>query len=246
MDITTSLAASRLLAQQRMMDVTANNLANANTPGFRTTRLMFSEYIDRQTDVSTPSGGKAVAYVQDRATWREAQPGTLTHTGNTFDLAINGDGYFTVRTASGARLTRDGRFGSLPDGTLADGNGNAVLDTNGQPIQIPAGDTQIQIAADGSISTESGQVGQIGVVLPDDPLKLQAEGATLMRADTPTRPVASPGIVQGAIEESNVQPALEMTRMLDNEREFQMVTQIVQAEGDRQQNAIDKLLSPQQ
>src|SRR5471030_2275953 len=160
MDITTSLAASRLLAQQRAMDITANNIANANTPGFRTERVQFSDWIDRQPGTASVPGGRAIVYTQDRATYRESQPGTITHTANTYDLALSGDGYFTVNTQAGPRLTRDGRFGPMPDGTLADSAGNAVLDTNGKPIQIASSDTQVTIAGDGSVSTESGQVGK--------------------------------------------------------------------------------------
>jgi flagellar basal-body rod protein FlgF len=242
MDITTSLAASRLVAQQRAMDITANNIANANTPGYRTERVQFSDWIDQQPNTASPPGGHSVTYTQDRATYRESQPGSITHTGNPFDLALSGDGYFTVNTKTGPRLTRDGRFGPLPNGTLADSAGNAVLDTTGKPIQLASTDTQITIAGDGTVSTENGEVGKIGVVQPADPMKLRAEGATHFVSDTTTAPVAAPGIVQGAIEESNVQPVLEVTRMMDTERQFQFVTQLVQAEGDRQQNSIEKLL----
>jgi flagellar basal-body rod protein FlgF len=242
MDITTSLAASRLLAQQRVLDVTANNLANANTPGFRAERVQFSDFLNPQNGTSAPPGGKTIVYTQDRATWREQTSGTLTHTGNPFDLALSGNGYFTVTTPAGPRLTRGGRFGLMPDGTLADAHGNAVEDTAGRPIQISPADTQITIAGDGSISSENGQLGKIGVVQPDDPMKLQAEGTDNFIANTPTQPVAAPAIVQGAIEDSNVQPVLETTRMMDNLRQFQLVSQMIQAESDRQQTAIDKLL----
>jgi flagellar basal-body rod protein FlgF len=242
MDITNALAASRLVAQQRAMDVTANNIANANTPGYRTERVQFSDWIDSQTGTAQTPGVRGIGYSQDRATYREAQPGSLTHTGNPFDLALGSDGYFTVSTKNGPRLTRDGRFGPMPDGTLADSSGNAVLDVNGKPIQIAATDTRVSIASDGSVSTENGQVGKIGVVQPVDPMKLRAEGATNFISDGPTSPVAVPGIVQGAIEESNVQPVMEVTRMMNDVRQFQFVTQLIQAEGDRQQNTIDKLL----
>lgn len=242
MDITTSLAASRLLAQQRAMDVTANNIANANTPGFRTERVQFSDWIDQQPNTARVAGSRGVTYTQDRATYRESQPGSITHTGNPFDLALSGNGFFTVSTAAGPRLTRDGRFGPMPDGTLADSSGNPVLDVNGKPIQIASTDTRVTISGDGSVSTENGQVGKIGVVQPTDPMKLRAEGATNFVADGPTTPVAAPGIVQGAIEESNVQPVMEVTRMMNDLRQFQFVTQLVQAEGDRQQSTIDKLL----
>jgi flagellar basal-body rod protein FlgF len=242
MDITTSLATSRLVAQQRAMDITANNIANANTPGYRTERVQFSDWIDNKSDTAAAPGGRGVTYTQDRATYRESQAGSLTHTANPFDLALTGDGYFTVNTRNGPRLTRDGRFGPMPDGTLADSDGNAVLDVNGRPIRIAPTDTQFSIAGDGTVSTETGQVGKIGVVRPTDPMKLQAEGATHFLSGSATTPVTAPGIVQGAIEGSNVQPVLEVTRMMDTERQFQFVTQFIQAEGDRQQQTIDKLL----
>ncbi|HVY17756.1 MAG TPA: flagellar hook-basal body complex protein [Rhodopila sp.] len=242
MDITTSLATARLLGQQRMMEVTANNIANANTPGYRTTRVQFSDWIDPGLGVDGPQGSKPTIYPQDRATWRETQPGTVTHTGNPYDLAITGDGYFSISTPNGVRLTRDGRFGLMPDGTIADSAGNALLGTDGRPIQLSPSDTQVHIAGDGTISTENGQVGKVGVVVPKVPAKMQAEGSANFRVDDGTTPVTTPSIVQGAMEDSNVQPVLELTRMMDNERQFQMLTQLVQAEGDRQQNAIEKLL----
>jgi flagellar basal-body rod protein FlgF len=242
MDVTTTLAASRLVAQQRSIEITANNLANANTPGYRTERVQFSDYIDKQSGTKPVRGGGSITYTQDRATYRESQAGTLTHTANPYDLGLTGDGYFTVNTPNGPRLTRDGRFGPTPDGTLADANGNAVLDTAGKPIQIASTDTSVTIAADGSVSAASGPLGKIGVVQPTDPMQLQAEGATSFVSNSPTTAVTSPGIVQGAIEGSNVQPIMEVTRMMDTERQFQFVTQLVQAEGDRQQNSIDKLL----
>jgi flagellar basal-body rod protein FlgF len=242
MDIASSIAASRLVAQQRAMDVVATNIANVNTPGFRAERMQFSDWISQQRGADTPPGGKTIDYTKDRATWRDQQAGTLTHTGNPFDLALTGDGYFTVNTPRGPRLTRDGRFGPLPDGTIADSSGNAVLDTNGRPIQLAPTDTRISIAGDGTVSSENGQLGKIGVVRANDPMQLSAEGGTLMQSGSPTTPVATPGVVQGAVEGSNVQPVTEITRMMDELRQFQFVSQFVQAESDRQQSAIDKIL----
>ncbi len=242
MDLASSIATSRLVAQQRALDVTADNLANANTPGYKAERVQFSDWLSRQSGGTTPPGGNPIAYTQDRATWREQQAGSLTHTGNPLDVAVTGTGYFTVNTANGPRLTRDGRFGLLPSGTIADTAGNPVLDNNGQPIQLAPTDTRITIAGDGTVSSENGQIGKIGVVQPSDPVLLSAEGGTLFRSLAPTAPVTSPALEQGAIEESNVQPVLEVTRMIDGERSFEFMTQFVQAESDRQQNAIQKLL----
>jgi flagellar basal-body rod protein FlgF len=245
MDIASNVATSRLVAQQRALDVVADNLANANTPGYKTERVQFSDWLSKQSSGTTPPGGSPIAYTQDRATWREQQAGTITHTGNPFDVAVTGDGYFTVNTPRGPRLTRDGRFGLLPSGTIADTAGNAVLDSNGQPIQLAPTDTTISIAGDGTVSSQNGQVGKIGVVRPTNPMLLSAEGNTVFLSGSTTTPVASPALEQGAIEESNVRPVLEMTRMMDGQRQFEFLAQFVQAESDRQQNSIDKLL-PQQ
>ncbi|HVC59111.1 MAG TPA: flagellar basal-body rod protein FlgF [Acetobacteraceae bacterium] len=245
MDIASSIATSRLVAQQRALDVIADNLANANTPGYKAEHVQFSDWLSRQSGGATPPGGRSIAYTQDRATWREQQAGTISHTGNPFDVAVTGKGYFTVNTPAGPRLTRDGRFSLLPSGTIADTAGNAVLDNQGKPIQLAPTDTRITIAGDGTVSSQNGQIGQIGVVQPTDPMMLRAEGGTLFHSGSTTAPVASPALEQGAIEESNVQPILEVTRMIDGQRQFEFLTQFVQAESDRQQNSIDKLLPPQ-
>jgi flagellar basal-body rod protein FlgF len=246
MNLTSNIALSRLVAAQRGMDVTAQNIANANTSGYRSEHVLFTDWLSKggtsKDSVTGDAAEPTVAYTQDRATWRDQAAGTLTHTGNTFDLALAGDGYFTVATPNGTRLTRDGQFGLMPDGTLATASGNAVLDTNGQPIRLSPSDTQVAIADDGTVSSQNGQLSQIGVVQPSDPMRVTAEGASLYRADVPTTPVATPKVVQGAIEGSNVQPVMEITRMMDGLRQFQFVSEMIQAETDRQQAAIDKLL----
>jgi flagellar basal-body rod protein FlgF len=245
MNISSSIAASRLVAQQRAIDVIAGNIANANTPGYKTERVQFSDWLSREPGEAGSPGSNSIAFSQDRATWREPQPGAINHTANPLDLALTGEGYFTVSTPSGAKLTRDGRFGLLPNGSIADSAGHQLLDTNGRPIQLAPTDARLTISGDGTISSENGQIAKIGVVQPQDPMLLKPEGNTLMTSDSPTAPVAAPRIEQGAVEESNVQPVLEVTRMIDGERQFEFLAQFVQAESDRQQSAIDKLLPTQ-
>jgi flagellar basal-body rod protein FlgF len=243
MNIASLVAGSRLVAQERGMEVTAMNLANANTPGFQASRVQFSDWLNPQRSGAALPGEKRIAYTQDRATWRDAQPGTLTQTGNPFDLTLKDGAYFTVATARGPRLTRDGRFSPLPNGTIGDAAGEALLDVNGSPLQIAPGDTQITITGDGGMASENGPLGKIGVVQPADPAKLQAEGGTLFRADTPTSQAAQPGVVQGVLEGSNVAPVMELTRMMADERDYQFTTQLIQAEDDRINSTIDKTLA---
>lgn len=245
MDLASTITLSRMDADMRTMDVIANNLANAGTPGFKGEHMQFTQWLSRQQGAGTAKGEATIALAQDRATWREQSAGALQHTGNPLDLAISGPGYFTVNTPRGPRLTRDGRFGLLPNGTVADANGNPLLDSTGQPIKVSLSDTVLTVAGDGTLSSQNGQLAKIGIVQPSNPYAVSAEGGTLFRADTPTSPVALPKLVQGAVEESNVQPVTEMTRMIDADRRFQVLTQFIQAESDRHTSVIDKLLAPQ-
>jgi flagellar basal-body rod protein FlgF len=241
MELPTYVALSRLAAQQRAMDVTAANLANASTPGFKASRMLFTDWLSSQTGTNSPRGERSVAFTQDRATYREQAPGTLQQTGNPLDLAISGEGYFTVSTPQGPRLTRAGRFSPLADGTIGDSDGNSVLDSAGQKIRLSPTDTRLTIAADGTVSGESGTIGRIGVVKPADANRMTAEGGRVLRADSDTAPVATPTVVQGAVEDSNVQPIIETTRMMAELRSFQFTSQFIQAEADRMQTAIDKI-----
>ena len=245
MENPTYIALSRLDAQQRTMDVIASNLANANTAGYKTERVLFSDYLVSQKDTDVAPGGRVLAFTQDRATYRDHTAGSLTQTGNPLDLALGGNGFFSVQTPSGVRLTRSGSFALQADGTVVDSAGNSLLDSGGSPIQLPPGDSKIQIAADGTISGASGQIGKVGVVDVTDLNGLTPEGGKLFRSTVPPQPVAQPKIVQGAIESSNVQPISELTTMMQTERDFQFVTQFVQSENERQQNSIDKITQTQ-
>jgi flagellar basal-body rod protein FlgF len=245
MENATTIALSRLVAQSRAMDVTANNLANAGTPGYRTERMMFSDWLVREPATtnahSIPPGGRVLSYTQDRASYREREAGPLTHTANLLDLAIGSEGFFTVMAPGGPRLTRSGHFERSPDGTIVDGSGLALLDITGKKLQLSPADTDISVDSKGVISSQNGQIGQIGVVAPEDANRMRAEGGRLLASDSPTSPVAAPRLTEGAIEESNVQPTLEITHMMTDLREFQLTSQFVQSEADRQQSAIDKI-----
>lgn len=241
MELPTYVALSRLAAQQRALDVTASNLANASTPGFKASRVLFTDWLSNQTGTEAPVGDRKVAYTQDRATYREQQPGTIQNTGNPLDLAIGGEGYFTVNTPRGPRLTRAGHFTQQANGTIGDMDGNALLSSSGSPLRIAPTDTEITVTPDGTISTESGEIGRVGVVMPSDPNRVSPEGSRNLLADVPTAAVPQAKITQGAVEDSNVQSVVETTRMMSDLRSFQFTTQFVQAEADRMQSAIDKI-----
>jgi flagellar basal-body rod protein FlgF len=233
---------SRLALQPRATEVLAHNLANADAPGYRASRMVFGAHLDRQRGTAAAAGGAPVAYAEDRATCRELAPGAVQRTGNPLDIAITGDGFFAVETPRGERYTRAGRFTIGADGRIADMEGHAVLDVEGRPIQLAAGDTRIEVLGDGTLRSENGVIARLRVVAFDDPQRLRAEGDRLFAADDPPRAVDQPGLVQGAVEGSNVRPILEMTRLTAELREFQLAAQFVEREGERLSTAVERIL----
>jgi flagellar basal-body rod protein FlgF len=244
MDSPGYIVLSRLVAQQRATAVAANNIANADTPGFRAARPIFGTLLERQM-AEVPPGGRALAFAQDRATWREPALGPLTRTGNPLDLSITApDGFFAVETARGERFTRAGRFTLDGQGQIVDSEGQAVLGTAGRPIRIGPADTRIEVLGDGTVRSENGVLGQLRVVRFDDPQRLTAEGDRLFAAppEQEAQPVPRPGVVQGAVEGSNVRPVLEITRMTEELRQFQFVAQMAEREGERIGTAVERIL----
>ncbi|MGG5808794.1 flagellar hook basal-body protein [Falsiroseomonas sp. CW058] len=244
MDSPGYIVLSRLVSQQRATAVTANNIANADTPGFRAQRPLFGTVLERQL-ADAPPGGRDLAFAQDRATWRETQPGALARTGNPLDLALAApDGFFAVQTPRGERFTRAGRFGLDGEGQVVDTDGHPVLGTDGRPVRVAAGDSRIEVTGDGGIRSESGQIGQFRVVRFEDPQRLLAEGDRVFAAPAgmAPQPVERPGVVQGAVEGSNVRPVIELTRMTEELRQFQFAAQMAEREGERLGSAVERIL----
>lgn len=234
---------SRLALQSRATQVLAHNLANADTPGFRALRPVFGEVIQRQELGGSPPGGRPVAFVQDRATWREMNLGAMQVTGNPLDVAITGEGFFAVETPRGERYTRAGRFSLGEGGRLVDMEGNAVLTAEGAPIAFAPNDTRIEIQGDGTVRSENGVLGRLRVVRFDNPQALRAEGDRVFDA-AGADPVAveRPALRQGVLEGSNVRPIIEMTRLTAELREFQFAAQFAEKEGERLSTAVERIL----
>jgi flagellar basal-body rod protein FlgF len=234
---------SRLAAQMRATEVVANNIANADTPGFRAERPVFAQHLERhRLGAGAGPGDRHIAYALDRATWRDMAPGAVSTTGNPLDIAIRGEGFFAVETPRGERYTRAGRF--LIDGErrLADADGNLVLDARGTPIQVAANDARIEIQGDGTVRSENGVLGRLRVVRFDAPQAMRPEGARLYASDAAPEAMDRPNLVQGAVEGSNVNPIGEITRMTAELREFQFATQMAEREGERLSTAVERIL----
>ncbi|MDV7141384.1 flagellar hook-basal body complex protein [Tropicimonas sp. TH_r6] len=218
------------------MQAIANNIANMSTTGFRREGVVFSEYIK--------SGGnpdQSVSLAAARGRHLDLTQGTLEPTGGTFDVAIEGDGFFIVNTEQGERLTRAGNFIPGDTGDLMTPDGNLVLDDGGAPIFIPPDASGISIATDGTVSADGRPLAQLGVVTPTDPAGLTREGSTLFAATGGYEPVDSPSVLQGFVEGSNVNPVVEVARMIEVQRSYELGQSFSEREGKRLSSLIDTL-----
>jgi flagellar basal-body rod protein FlgF len=244
MDNTSYVALSRESALWRQMAVTANNMANANTPGFKAEQMMFTSYLAKTKSDASPFGRK-VSFAQDLGVLHDTREGPLTQTGDSLDIAIHGPGYYTVDTPAGPRYTRDGHFQLDSSGMVVTSSGYPLMQQNGNPIVVAPGESTITVAGDGTVSTENGQIGQLSVVNFANEQQLQPLGdGTYQTSQTPT-PLAHANVVQGMLEQSNVQPISEMTGMLNILRNYEGVMNMIQSEHDRQMKAIDTLSGAQ-
>jgi flagellar basal-body rod protein FlgF len=226
------------MALRRQLDIVANNVANASTPAFKGERMIFAEFLGGRSGV----GNGRLSFVHDIGTERDTRQGPMTQTGNPLDLAIQGDGYFTVQTPLGARYTRNGRWQMDAQGQLVTAQGYPLLDDGNRPVQIPQGATDISIGKDGTINTSLGAAGRIGLVGFGSEQALRPAANGLYVTDAQPQPAApETSVVQGMIEESNVQPILEITRMMSLSRSFNFAKEMLDGENDRVKSAIDKL-----
>ncbi len=212
----------------REIQVLAHNIANISTTGFRREGLVFSEYV-RQLDRQEEPLSMAAA----NAHQTYLTQGGLTMTGGSLDLAIEGAGFFTVETPQGERLTRAGHFTPNQAGELVTPDGHRLLDLGGAPVFIPADAAQIGISRDGTISADGQPLAQLGLVVPEDPSELRRATGVLHEVTGTTRPVDEPVILQGFLEESNVNPISEMARLIEVQRAYEAGQKFMDREDER-------------
>ena len=227
---------SRQSGLMREMQVVANNIANSATTGYRQEGLIFSEFIQ--------SGPGQSSMSMSRANIRNTsmEQGSLTKTGGTFDLAIEGDGYFKVETPSGERLTRAGAFSPNADGDLVTFDGYRVLDAGGSPVFVPGDAETISIAPDGTVSADGSPLGQIGLFKPAEAHTMVREDGVMFRVDGDIEETDQAQILQGFVEGSNVNPMSQMARMIEIQRAYEMGQSFLETEDQRIRNAIKNLI----
>jgi flagellar basal-body rod protein FlgF len=230
-----SIALSAQTALRRQMEVVANNVANSSTPAFKGERMVFRQWL-LQEPGSTP-----LSFVHDWGTARDVRQGTLSRTGNTLDLGLQGEGYFAIQTPEGTRYTRNGRLQLDASRQLVNASGSPVLDDGGTPITIPPEAVDISIAHDGTITTEAGVAGRVGVLRFEKESDLLPASDGTYVTEAPALPAENTKVLQGMVEESNVQPVVEITRMMEVSNRYNFAKEMLDGENDRIKTAVDHL-----
>jgi flagellar basal-body rod protein FlgF len=224
MDLGLSIAASGMVSEQVRQGQLSNDLANASTPGYKSDQSpqhSFGEVLMASSE-GGPAVGMLDAGVALGRTYTDMTPASIQETGEALDFAIQGSGFFAVKTAQGVRYTRDGQFTSTAQGVLTDVNGNPVLDQSGAPVKLSASGTV--------------PAGALGVFEVPGAAK---QGENLYAGTASGK--AAGAVRQGALEGSGVDAAKVMVDMITSLRTFQSGQQAIQAIGQTLQEAASQV-----
>lgn len=241
MDIGSVVLLSNELALRRQVEVIANNLANAQTSGFKRETTVFRSEVERMNEAPSEDL-KQVYQVLDYGTVHDTSDGVFQPTGNPMDLAIVGQGYFGVQLADGSTAyTRAGALRVSADGFLETAAGK-VLGEGGSTIQVPPEDAaRLSIARDGTVAGRTGPLGRV-VVFSTDEATADPRGDALFSAGNPRELQASETRLRiGGTEGSNVQPVIESAKLIEAMRAYQSSQQMTNALGDLRRSAIERL-----
>ena len=197
------------LRQERKLEMIANHLANVDTSGFKTDMVTFDQMLQSEMGI-------------------DFSPGPLKSTGNALDVALGEDGFFKVQTPRGERYTRNGNFTLDAENILVTANGHPVMGEGGE-ITIDGSD--VRINREGEIFVDGELVDKLAVVTFESMQKMTKDGDSLFAApaDSPEVSLENPVVQQGAVEGSNVEAVVEMTRMIETMRTYEAIQKMIQA-----------------
>lgn len=231
------VALSSQLALEKRLNITAQNVANMATAGYRAEETKFSALLAQ-------SSKGEVAFVDSGGTYLSRASGPITKTDSPLDVAIEGDAWLSVGGANGPVYTRDGRITMDPTGRLTDLTGRPILDPGGAPLLLDPQQGPPVIGRDGVIHQGVNQVGAIGLFTFDPKATISRAGTNAVTPSLPAKPVQDftrLGILQGHLEGSNVNPILEMTKLIAIQHAFESAANLTQQSESSLQDAIKTL-----
>jgi flagellar basal-body rod protein FlgF len=237
MQPTQYVSLSGQIALQKRLDTIANNVANVNTAGYRSEEVRFET-------IMSEASREPTAYSSAGETYLSRKHGGFNETGNRLDVAIKGDAFLSISTPVGQVYTRDGRMKMNEQGELQTIAGHAVLDAGGAPIQLDPNGGDVNIAPDGTLTQSGRQLGALGLFTISNDAKLARYENSGVIPDVPAEPAldfARNGVAQGFVEQSNVNPVAEITRLITVQRTFEAVSSTISSTDERQRDSIRAL-----
>ncbi|MCI0467533.1 MAG: flagellar basal-body rod protein FlgF [Beijerinckiaceae bacterium] len=222
-------------ALERRLTTIAANVANQSTPGYRAEEVDFKTFVSR-------AGGTPVAYASPGGTYVSRRAGVPLKTDNPLDVAVQGDCWLALKAPTGTTVyTRDGRMQMQPGGELRSVNGYTVLDAGESPIAVDPLAGPVTIARDGMISQGGRQIGAVGLFRLDRNAPLQRYDNSSVVSEKPAAPVLDftrNAIARGYIEGSNVNPIMEMAKLITVSRTFESISSAIEGSENSLKEAI--------
>jgi flagellar basal-body rod protein FlgF len=228
---------SAQVAMEKRLSTIANNVANMNTGGFRADEVKFEEVLSLAAKENVSFASPGQGFISRRM-------GPVSKTDNPLDVAIQGEAWFSFNGAGGQVYTRDGRFSMNENGDLVTVEGHPVLDSGGAPIALDPMAGPPTISRDGTITQGGNQVGTLGLFNLSSNSRLTRHGNSGVISSIPGEVVqdfVSTGVQQGYSEGSNVNPVLEMTKMIAVQRSFESAATTIQESESTLMDAIRTL-----
>ncbi len=219
---------TRLSGLMREMSVVANNIANISTTGYRAEGIIFAEHV-----AATGRGEPSLSMGTATGRMISDQQGALQQTGGEFDFAIEGEGFFLIDTPRGEALSRAGAFIRNEVGELVTAEGHRLLDQGGAPVFVPPNARSVALASDGTISADNQPLTVIGLYMPNDPLELSRQSGTAFTVESGYVPAENARVMQGFLEQSNVDAVTQIARMIEVQRAYELGQSFMESEDRR-------------
>jgi len=225
------------LKAEKRIDIIGHNLANINTPGYKRDKIGFEAMLAGTTN-QVPQNTTADPILQKDQMYIDYSAGLTSPTGNSFDLAIEGDGFFVVESPEGMAYTRQGNFHLNATGELVTVDGYRVQGQGG-PVQIKG--SNIEIGNNGEITADGTRVGAISIVDFPQPYALKKIGSALFQPENNqiVSQNATGQVKQGYIEGSNVEVITEMVLMIQASRDYESYSKVIKGFDDMNAKAVD-------
>ncbi|MBT0670577.1 flagellar hook-basal body complex protein [Novosphingobium profundi] len=243
MDVSSFVLLSHEQALRRQLDITANNIANVNTVGYKREQALFHEYVENAEEAPVEDA-RNTSFVLDFGAIHDTTQGSFQVTGNPLDVMIDGPGYLNVESpGGGVAYTRAGFVKILQNGDLATSGGQRLLDENGRAINIPEDQmSTVTITEDGSVMGTDGPLGRLAVTSFANENMLEVRGDGLLNgAGGQFMTAAQTRLKTGGVEGSNVEPIVETTHMVEILRSYQASQRMTTDLDSMRRNAIDRL-----